>query len=166
MTKNKQDSPNLDLLNLLINLNKKNATRRLIFEKLESIKAVHFYFYEGKLIDISLWVDKQIDPNTLEKSYELSFKPMFDSITKGVFKDQFERNQGKTYAITYPDQYVLLALSEKAFISAVIANGGIGSVLKQAYKIPDQENQYPGKVEVIRLISKSLEKPSRDDLLK
>lgn len=151
---------------LLIDLKKGKKVRRLTYEKLEGLKYVDLCFYEGKLIDISLYVDKQVDPNTLEKSYGLAFKPMFSGFTKSLLSDQFERNQGKTYAITYPDIYHLLAVSDKSYVSASISNGGFRSQLKQAYGIPDQENQYPGKVEVIQLTSKSLEKPSRDDLLK
>lgn len=115
-------------------------------------------FLKDRLVMITLDLKSgTVEPNGLSGIYGVRFEPLVETVDMAMFEKDYERNQGKTYPQTYPNVYSLVAVAERNLISARI--GIAPTVLRKLGKvmgISDEPGNYPGKVEIVQLISRSL----------
>lgn len=153
--------------NWLTKKRKDKIFRTLEFKKPEGVDKALLYFLDGKLIAIMLNVKKGISPEGLSNIYGIQFQPVVSAFDLAMRPRDFERNQGKIYPKTYPTIYHMVAVSEQSFITATIGNvPGFGRVLAQGAGIPDKPGSFPGRVDFITLISRTLENRDGADVLK
>jgi hypothetical protein len=146
---------------------KERVFRALEYSKPEGIDKAWLFFYEGKLVSILLDVKKGIDPNGLNHIYGISFEPIFGQADLAMSPRDFERNQGKVYAKTYPTVYSMVGVSEKTFAVVMVTNvPSIGGALARSMGVPDSSATLPGRVEFIQLVSRTLENKDGTDVLK
>ena len=61
----------------------------------------------------------------------------------------------------------MVAVSEKSFVEAMVGNvPSLGGALARSAGIPDQPGTFPGKVEFVTLVSRTLENRDGADVLK
>lgn len=149
---------------------KEKIYRNLEFklDKKEGVQKATLYFLNDKLVMITLDVKSgMVAPNGLSNIYGISFYPMVSAMDLAMFEKDYERNQGKIYPKTYPTVYSLVAVSERSFVSAMISNvpSFLGALGKSS-GVPDEPGSFPGKVEFIQLISRTLENRDGADVLK
>lgn len=148
---------------------KNDKYRKLEFEKLENFDRVKFYFDTKNILKvIELDPDKKnnIPPDNLKKAYSLDFVPIFGALDEAFRPQDFKREQGKTYARSYPNYYRLGGADETVFVLAGIENGSFGAILGKSMGLPNQADSLPGKVQIIQLISRTLENKDGIDTLK
>jgi hypothetical protein len=146
-------------------LNKKTL-RKQTFRGMDGFDRVDLYYYEERLAVVQLDFSRELDPNALKNIYGIEFVPFIERMAEAFFPADFERHQGKMYPKTYPDDYSLVAVGDRAIVCASISNGGIGSMLAKVAKVPDSPAAFPGKVRMLQLISRKLENRQGADLLK
>ena len=78
----------------------------------------------------------------------------------------FYRNNGQTYARSYPTVYHLVGVSEKTFLIGGVGNSSFGSVFKKSMGVPDNGTGYPGKIMYIQIVSRVMENRDRVEILK
>jgi hypothetical protein len=140
--------------------------RKLSFEKLEGMTNVDLLFKNNKLVLIELRPNRKINASSLARIYRIHFSPKFSSIydvsprvydTRGI------------QPVEYPPNYYLIALSDFTYVSAEIKSGVAGALLgkNQRGKISaDDDGGYPGKVNKIQIISRTLDNREGADILK
>jgi hypothetical protein len=136
------------------------------YEGIEGFKDVKFVFSNQDSLVIIQLEPKNLTAQAFSGAYDISVKPYFSGLDEAFFPKDFERNQGKVYAKSYPDQYEIIGVNDKVFVFAGITNVSIGNVFKKGLGVGDAEGNYPGKVYMIQLISKSLENKDNVDVLK
>lgn len=153
--------------NWLTKRRKEKVFRTLIFNKPEGIDKATLSFLDGKLVMISLDVKKGISPEGLANIYGVPFQPLVDTLALALKPEDFERNQGKVYPKTYPTVYSMVAVSEHSFVNAMISNvpSFLGALAESA-GVPDKPGSFPGRVEFVQLISRTLENRDGADVLK
>lgn len=102
--------------------------------------------------------------SALSQIYGIQFAPRISGLTEALYPRDFERNQGRIYPKSYPTVYDLVAVTEKAFVSALVANNSVTTILKKSAGVTDT-GDFPGKVTLIRIISRSLENRDGADVL-
>ena len=146
---------------------KEKIFRTLEFKKPEGIDKAWLWFLDGKLVAIMLDVKKGIAPAGLSNIYGIEFYPMVGAADVGFNPRNYERNQGRVYPNTYPTVYSMVGVSEKSFVDAMVSNvPSFGGALARSAGIPDQPGTFPGKVEFVTLISRTLENRDGADVLK
>jgi len=146
---------------------KQKIFRTLEFKKPEGIDKAWLFFLDGKLVAINLDMKKGISPAGLSNIYGIEFQPMVGAADVGFRPRDYERNQGRVYPKTYPTVYSMVAVSEKSFVDAMIANvPSFGGALTRSMGIPDQPGTFPGKVEFVTLVSRTLENRDGVNVLK
>lgn len=141
---------------------KKKLFRKLTYKDVEGIKKAELSFKDNKLVLIELHFEKKLSPHALSNSYGIEFKPHFG----GLFSGQEARSKsGLNQPINYPPSYSLVGKAEKSIICATVGNG-IGSALKDVAGVADGEGNFPGKVIMMQIISRSLENRDGADALK
>jgi hypothetical protein len=143
---------------------KEKSFRKLIFKSVDGFDKAELAFSNGKLVLITLDFKKEISPNALANIYGIEFRPMVSGIDVAFSPRDYERHKGTTYPKTYPDFYYMVATSEPSFISAWVENTGFKSMMKQLSHATEEGN-FPGKVKVIQLISRTLENRDGADVL-
>jgi hypothetical protein len=115
-------------------------------------------FLKDKLVMITLdFKSETVDANSLSNIYGVRFDPMIEAVDMAIFEKDYERHQGKVYPQTYPSVYALVAVAERSLILAKV--GIAPTVLRKLGKamgMSDEPGSYPGKVEIVQLISRSL----------
>ncbi len=137
--------------------------RKLEFKDVNGFKKVTLTFSSNKLVVIELRPEK-LSPNVLESAYGIKMRPLFSGIDQAFNPGSFERDAGEIHAKKYPVWYQLVGKSDKTFVMAGIGNSSIGSVLGTS-AINDNMT-YPGKVEIITIVSRTLENKDNVDILK
>lgn len=145
----------------------KNKKWRVIhYENIDDFKDIKFIFDETDKLRIIHLEPKGLTAQAFSGAYEADMKPYFSGIDEAAAPRDFERNQGKVYAKTYPSLYYIGGKNDKAYVFGEIGNSGFGSILKQASGTRDGEGNYPGKVLIVQLISRRLENRDNVDMLK
>lgn len=146
---------------------KEKIFRRLEFKKPEGIDKAILCFLDNKLVMIELDLKSGISPNGLANIYGVSFRPMVSEVSEGLNPRDFERDQGRVYPRVYPVTYYMVAVSPQSFISAMVGNvPSFGGALARTMGIPDREGSFPGKVEILQIISRTLENRDGADQLR
>lgn len=146
-------------------LNKKTL-RKMQFKGVEGFDKADLYFVDDKLAVIQLDFKKEIAPNALANIYGLEFRPYVSGFDESASPRDYEQHAGRVYPKSYPIFYNMVAVSERAILSADVHNSGVGSVLRKSAGIKDGEGGLPGKVSKIQLISRRLENREGADNLK
>lgn len=147
---------------------KEKVFRNLEFKKPEGVEKATLSFLNDKLVMITLDIKSgTVAPNALSNIYGVPFQPMVSAMDLALFSKDYEQNQGKVYPKTYPTTYALAAISERSFVSAMISNvpSFLGALGKSA-GVQDEPGSFPGKVEFIQIISRTLENKDGADVLK
>lgn len=133
----------------------------------EGVQKAVLYFLDDKLVRLNLDLKSgTVSPNGLGSIYGIKLSPMVGALDIAMSPADYERNQGNIYPKSYPTVYYLAGVSEKSFVSAMVSNSSFGSVFAKSMGIPDQPNSFPGKVEYIDLISRTLENRDGANILK
>jgi hypothetical protein len=143
--------------------------RKLYYEKLEGVEHVELVFRDNKLVAIELHPEKSIPATNLPNLYAIDFVPKISKGEQTFSPGDFERNKGNVYPKNYPIVYYLVSRTPKTFVSAMVDNGGVGNMLfgSQRQKTgEDDRGGFPGKVEIIQIISLKLENRQGADVLK
>jgi hypothetical protein len=138
---------------------KEKIFRNLEFKLGESVQKATLSFLDNKLVMITLDLKSgTVSPNGLSNFYGIPFQPLIGAMDLALFSKDYERNQGRVYPKTYPTVYSLAAVADKSFVSAMISNvpSMLGALAKSA-GVPDEPNSFPGKVEYVQIISRTLE---------
>lgn len=147
---------------------KEKVFRTIEFKVSDGIQKAFLSFLDNKLVMITLDVKSgTVAPNGLSNIYGVEFYPMIKALDIALFEKDFERNQGKIYPKTYPTVYTLAAVTERSFVSAMISNvpsfmGALGKTMG----VPDEPGSFPGKVEFVQIISRTLQNRDGADVLK
>lgn len=147
-----------------------NKRKEKVFRTLEyknpaqGVERAWLAFLDDKLVSVMLDMKEgTVSPNALSNVYGVEFRPVFDSLTLALNPRDFQRDQGKVYAKSYPVTYYLTGVSEQSFITAMIVNGvGVGKMLG----LPDRQDSFPGKVAFVQLISRTMENRDGAEALK
>jgi hypothetical protein len=146
---------------------KERIFRTLEFKKPEGIDKAFLSFLDGKLVAITLDMKKGIAPGALSNIYGIEFQPMVGATDIAFRPRDYETTQGRVYPKTYPTVYSMVGVSEKSFVDAMVTNvPSFGGALARSAGIPDQPGTFPGKVEFVTLISRTLENRDGADVLK
>lgn len=148
---------------------KEKIFRKIEFKlgKDEGVQKAVLYFLDEKLVRIMLDLKAgEVSPNALGRIYGVELAPMVGAMDIAMSPRDFERNQGKVYPKSFPTVYYLVGVSEKSFVSGMVGNASFGSILGKSMGVPDQPGNFPGKVEYIDLISRTLENRDGADILK
>lgn len=146
---------------------KEKIFRTLEFKKPEGIDKARLSFLDNKLVAIDLDVKKGIAPVALSNIYGIEFQPLVGAADVGFRPRDYEQNQGRVYPKTYPTTYSMVAVSKNSFIDAMISNvPSFAGALARSAGIPDEPGTYPGRVETITLVSRTLENKDGADVLK
>lgn len=146
---------------------KEKIFRTLEFKKPEGIDKARLSFLDNKLVAIDLDVKKGIAPVALANIYGIEFQPLVGAADIAFNPRDYEQNQGRVYPKTYPVTYSMVAVSKNSFIDAMISNvPSFGGALTRSMGIPDQPGTFPGRVETITMVSRSLENKDGVDVLK
>lgn len=132
------------------------------------VQKAFLYFLDDKLVRMMLDLKSgTVSPNGLSNIYGVSFFPMVGSMDLAMYSRNYEQNQGKIYPKTYPTVYYLVAVSERSFVSVMIGNvPSMFGALGKSMGVPDEPNSFPGKVEYVDLISRTLENKDGAEILK
>lgn len=153
--------------NWLTKKHKDKIFRTLEFKNPEGIDKALLYFHDEKLVAIMLDVKKGISPEGLANIYGVEFQPVVKAAEIAAFPRDYERREGKVYPKTYPTVYHMVATSERSFVSAMISNvPSLGGAFARSAGIPDKPGSFPGRVDFVTLISRSLENRDGADMLK
>lgn len=173
--KPEKDKPNESLrifggvANWLTKKRKEKVFRRLEFSlgKESGVQKAYLSFLDNKLVLMTLDLKSgEVGPNGLSNIYGIEFSPLIGSLALAMFEKDYERNQGKIYPKSYPTVYDLVGISDRSFVSAMVSNSSFGSILGKSMGIPATPNNFPGKVEFVDLVSKSLANRDGADILK
>lgn len=146
---------------------KEQVFRTLEFKKPEGIDKARLSFLDNKLVAIDLDVKEGISPAGLSNIYGIEFQPMVGAVDVAFHPRDYERNQGRVYPKTYPTVYSMVAVSERSFIDAMIGNvPSFGGVLAKSMGVPDQPGTFPGRVEFITIVSRTLENKDGSNVLR
>jgi hypothetical protein len=137
--------------------------RRLEYKSVEGFDKVILAFSNERLVFIEL-NPKKLSPNVLEGAYGIKLQPLFGKFEIAMHNDKYERDAGELKAKEYPVFYYLFSKSPNTFILASIGNSSIGSILGTS-GINDGIS-FPGKVEQLQIISRTLENKDNADILK
>jgi len=140
--------------------------RKLEYKDLEGIKKANLYFADEILKAIELEPREKINPNSLAGAYGIDFIPKVGGLNIAFRPQDYERNQGKIYPKNYPLVYNLIGVSDKTFIVARVEQGAFSSFGKTIAGIEDDGASFPGKVNFVQLIAKSLQDQKGLDALK
>jgi hypothetical protein len=149
---------------------KEKVFRNLEFklDEKQGVQKATASFLDDKLVMLTLDLKSgAVAPNGLSNIYGIQFQPMVGAMDIAFNPRQFEQNQGKIYPKTYPTVYSLVAASEKTFIGAMIGNvPSFMGALGKSMGMPDEPGSFPGKVEFVQIISRTLENRDGADVLK
>ncbi len=120
---------------------------------------------DHKLKEIQLDLKEKLPPAAIGNNYSLAFEPVFDGLDVGWFPGRYEQNQGKIYTTQFPQFYYLAGISERSIVFAMVTQGSLGFVGKTMAGVHDTQG-FPGKVERLQLLGRSLETKQGHDLLK
>jgi len=125
------------------------------------IQKASLYFLDDRLVRINLDLKSgEVSPNGIGNIYGVKFHPMVSQIDLRTFSRY-------SAAKTYPTVYSLVNISDRTFISAMVSNvPSVWGALGKSMGIPDAEASFPGKVEFVDIISRSLENMDGADILK
>lgn len=153
--------------NWLTKKHKDKVFRTLEYKKPEGIDKAWLYFLDGKLVAIMLDVKKGISPDALGNIYGVEFQPVVGAVDLAMFPKNYERNQGRVYPKTYPTVYHMVAVSERSFVTAMVGNvPSFGGALARSMGVPDKPGSFPGRVDFVTLISRTLENRDGANVLK
>ncbi len=119
---------------------------------------------DHKLREIQFDFKEKLPPDAISNNYALAFEPVFDGLDVGWFPDRYEQNQGKVYTTQFPELYYLAAISEHSIIFATVTQSTFGYIGKTMVGVHDTQG-FPGKVERMQLLGRSLETKQGRDLL-
>jgi hypothetical protein len=141
--------------------------RVLLFKHVEDMKMAQLTFLDGKLVSISLFLAKDVSPEALASIYRVKFDPAIRALDIAFAPQDYEHNQGKIYPKSFPVVYHMVGVSDKSFISAMVANvPSFGRALGQTMGIPDTPGSLPGAVKGITLVSRVMENRDNSNALK
>jgi hypothetical protein len=141
--------------------------RRLEYRNLEGIDKAWFYFDNNKLAQIMLDLDEEVAAQALPNIYNLQFRPVIGRFAQAVTPQNFPREQGQVYPREYPIVYHLVSVSDRTVVLAMINNvPSILGALSRSAGIPDQAGEFPGKVQFLQIISRTLENRDGSDVLR
>jgi len=140
--------------------------RFLMFRKLNGVNEALLVFTDNRLIAISLTLREKIPATSVPNIYGIKFEPKISAVDQAFHPGDYERNQGKLYPSNYPATYFLIAVTERSFVSVFIDNSSMSSVLLGSSRGSTGEGAFPGKTNVVQLISRSLETKEGLDVLK
>ena len=149
---------------------KEKVFRTITYKKLHEYEQVRFSFLDGKLVSIAMEApngeikDNWIDPDDLEQLFGASFRPhKRKRNTKLPSPSVFMADTpAELQKDEYDYFYDMIAVSEKSFIVAVVDNHIYISGLfkspdaKRREKINKRGAKYPGYVEDIEIVSRTL----------
>lgn len=141
---------------------------RYEFGKKEGVQMAVLTFLEDKLVGVLLDVKSgEVNPNGLANIYGVPFTPAIGALDLAFFPKNTEINQGRAYPKTYPTVYDLVGPAEKSIVVAMISNvPSVFGALGKSMGLPDTPGTFPGKVEMMWLISRKLENKDGADFLK
>lgn len=146
---------------------KEKIFRTLEFKKPEGIDKARLSFLDNKLVAIDLDVRKGIAPIALANIYGVEFQPLVSAADVAFRPRDYESNQGRIYPKTYPTVYSMVAVSKNSFIDAMVSNvPSFGGALTRSMGIPDEPGTFPGRVETVTIVSRTLENRDGSDVLK
>lgn len=130
---------------------------RLEYRKLDGVKKATLYFLEGKLKAIELELERKVNPNSLESAYGIGFVPKVGGLDLAFKSDNYERNQGKVFPESYPLTYNLVGVAGAAYVVARVEQGSFSHAGKALAGAGDDGISFPGRVNLVQLVSRSLE---------
>lgn len=145
------------------------GSRKLVYKNLEGVKEASLYFIDGKLSVIDLRLKEKLPATTFPNLYEIEFWPKVSDMEQALEPGAYERNEGRVYPKNYPVVYYLVANTEKTYVSAMVSNGGFGSLMlgSRRSKMGDDDlGGFPGKVESVQIVTRRFEKALGGDALK
>jgi len=153
---------------LIVDHNSKEF-RKLTYEKLTGVKKAELLFKDEKLVMIELHPEKSIQATTFPDLYGIMFTPKISGMDQAFSPNDYERNKGNVYPMNYPVTYHLVAVTDSTYVSAFVDNSSVGSILFGSRRDKTGENDkggFPGKVQFVQLISRTLENRSGAEALK
>ncbi len=143
--------------------------RKLSYEKVAGMDHADLIFKDNKLVLIELHPMKSILATSLPNLYRIEFVPKIGKMDRDFHPQDYEQNQGKVYPKNYPVAYFLVALTKTSYVSAYVNNSSAKSVLfgsSRGSAGGEDTGGFPGKVEIIQIISRTLENRAGADVLK
>lgn len=139
---------------------KEKIFRNLEFKDAGGRGKVILSFLDGKLVKIRLEVkETPIFPRSLPKMYGVKFLPLVYRKDIEQFKKDYARDDVEGYLELYPPVYHLVALSERSFVVAKVDKMNfISNEMAKSLGLPEMPQTHPGRVSVIEVFSRSLEK--------
>jgi hypothetical protein len=139
--------------------------RKLYYDNVEGIDHVELVFKDNKLLIVEISPDKKFPAANLPTIYDVQFVPKISGFDQTFYPRNYERDQGRVYPKNYPVTYYLIAVTDKAFLSALVDNSSVGAILFGS-RSADDRTGFPGKVKIIQIISRTLENREGSDVLK
>ena len=139
---------------------KEKIFRNLEFKEPGSHGKVILSFLDGKLVKIRLEVkETPIFPLSLPKMYGIKFLPLIYRSDIKQFKKDYARDEVEGYLELYPPVYQLVGLSERSFVVAKVDRMNfISNEMAKSLRLPEMPKTHPGRVAVIEVFSRTLEK--------
>jgi hypothetical protein len=134
--------------------------RRREYKNVEGFDKVILAF-DTKLVFIEL-NPKELDPDVLENAYGVPFIMTADKIVRAMQPGNYSRETGR--ARSFPSFYYLYAKPPKTFILASVSNSSLGAIL--GAKSINDDIGFPGKVQQLQIISRTLENRDGIETLK
>jgi hypothetical protein len=134
--------------------------RRLEYKNIEGFDKVILAF-DAKLFFIEL-NPRKLDPDALENAYGLPFTATFDKFERALKSKNFGRDTGR--AQWHPVFYWLYTKAPKTILPAGVGDSGLGSIL--GAKAFNDDIGFPGEVEYLQIIARTLENRDEVETLK
>ena len=119
---------------------------------------------DKKLAVIELDLKDKLPPASIAHNYGMVFEPVFNGMDVGWFPERYQRDQGKTYARQYPGLYYLVGVAERSLVFAQVTQGTFAMVGKELANVADTQG-FPGNVERLQLVSRSMETKQGGNIL-
>ena len=130
---------------------------RLEYKNLEGLKKAQLYFLDGKLAAVVLEPEQEINPNALAEAYGVQFIPKVGGLNIAFTPKDYGRADEVIYPKRYPLAYNIIGVAEPSFIVARVGRGTFSNFAGTAGGIQDDGLSFPGKVNMVQLVSRRLE---------
>jgi len=120
---------------------------------------------EKKLVVIHLDLKEKLPPAALAHNYRMAFEPAFDGMSVAAYPGRYEQSQGRIYTTQFPNSYYLVAVAERSLVFAWVTQGTMSMFGKQMLGMHDTQG-FPGSVEALQLVGRSLLTKKGSDILR
>jgi hypothetical protein len=147
---------------------KEKTFRTLEWKKLEGLDGAKLSFREGRLarICLDLSKEKEFAAASISGIYKLEFRPRIDSISEGLFGPVGGRPDSGLKNVSYPVVYSLLTQTERVWLAAMVGNSGFKHAMFGDGDTSKDTGAYPGRVQLIEIVSRTLENRDGAEVLR